>query len=78
MSRPSRAGFTGNPDYRPTTAELARESARSLADDAAMAMAAARDYPVATSALALTVGALGLFAGYILGSAHAHDTRNER
>lgn len=75
MPRPSRFGFTGRPDYEPTAKERAVDLARSVRDDTAMAAAAARDYPVATSTLVLAVGGLALLGGYLIGSTYAQERR---
>lgn len=67
MSRPSRMGYTGDPEYQPTVGERIKDTAVALRDDAAMAAAAARDYPVATTSLVLTAATVGLLVGYLLG-----------
>lgn len=67
MPRPLRMGYTGDPDYQPTAGERIKDTAVALRDDAAMAAAAARDYPVATTSLVLTAATVGLLVGYLLG-----------
>lgn len=67
MSRPSRMGYTGDPEYQPTAGERIKDTAVALRDDAAMAAAAARDYPVATTSLVLAAATAGLLVGYLLG-----------
>lgn len=74
MARPSRVGFTGNPNYKATARDRAQELATTVKRDAAMAAAVARDYPVATGTLVLGVGALALLAGYLIGSTQEQQT----
>lgn len=77
----NKAGFTGTPS-EPSTGvrKVASDAVNAVGRETSAVASGAIDHPHAATGLALTVGAIGLCIGYILGrnAGSTHDFRHRR